>query len=119
MSRPFLKIVRPLTLVFALVVVVGWTVLTSFYVRGALILDRLPRISADDPKDLGLSIHYKVAGWALIPTAACTLALLAIGVAQLTFSKEPPRRSDELLVLLAGASFAFYWFGPIVGWYLD
>jgi hypothetical protein len=119
MRRPFSEIVRPLALVLALIVVVGWAVLASFYVRGALILDRLPRISADDPKDLGLSIHYEVAGWALIPTAACTLALLAIGVAHLAFSKEPLRWSDELPVLLAGASFAFYWFGPIVGWYLD
>lgn len=115
----FARFARSAAIILTSVIVLGWTVLGSLYVRGRVILGHWPKINADDPKSLALGLHYVVAGYSL---SACVLgtvgAVVLICVVALT-----DRRTGRTSIALASAavllSVALLLLTPWASWYLD
>ena len=89
----------------------------SLYVRAALLLRRWPQVSRDDPKQLGLGVHYAAAGVALVIWIAATLALYL--VLALLATKPSRHIGVRPFVYIALLSTLLLVAPPWVSWYLD
>jgi hypothetical protein len=100
-------------------IALGWAVLLSLYIRGRLVWGHWPRLSAEDPKDVGEGLHYTLAGYTTATMAICTLAVFVILAGLGTIEQKGCRTAKATAFAVAMTSVLMVFFGPWVSWYLD
>lgn len=106
------------------VLVGGWLIIGSLYVRGAWILGHWPRRDRDDPKDLELGFHYELVGYAIVVTFLATALACVLGAVLAVVFGVAKRSARRMRI--AGSLFysgllsvLIYYLLPFVGWWLD
>lgn len=109
------------------ILVGGWLLIASLYVRGALFLGHWPRLERDDPKDLELGFHFELVGYAIVAAFLATVLSCVLGVVfavVFAFAKRSARskRGMRIAWRLCSSgvlSVLIYYLSPLVVWWLD
>lgn len=100
-------------------IAIGWILLISLYMRGRTRLGHWPQETLDDPKSLGLGVHYELTGWGLVVVLLGTLALVVPVILAALLGRDLRWRTVALAMFVAAISWSLFRLTPMVLWYLD
>ena len=113
------RIVRGISLASAACIFVGWAGLMSLYIHGRLFWGHWPRVSLNDPKDVGSGLHYALVQPTVMAMMACTFLVFVFLAVLAAIEHRGARWPKQLAFLAAIGSLALMMFTRLFMWFLD